>query len=66
MQTRDVYTMFDGLRHPSPAPRFSRTLSELRRPTPTPGSDSQQALADWDIPPEQIATLEAAGAMAQR
>jgi alpha-methylacyl-CoA racemase len=65
MEARDVYTMFDGLRHPSPAPRFSRTPSELRRSTPSPGRDSRQALADWGIPPEKIAALEAAGAMAQ-
>jgi alpha-methylacyl-CoA racemase len=65
MQARDVYTMFDGLRHPSPAPRFSRTRSELCRPTPAPGRDSRQALADWGISPDQVAALEAAGAMAQ-
>jgi alpha-methylacyl-CoA racemase len=65
MRARDVHTMFDGLRHPSPAPRFSRTPSGLHTPTPPPGRDSRQALADWGIPPEQIAALEAAGAMAQ-
>jgi alpha-methylacyl-CoA racemase len=65
MQARDVYAMFDGLRHPSPAPRFSRTSSELRRPTPAPGHDSRQALADWGVPPDQVAALEAAGAIAQ-
>ena len=66
MRARDVYSMFDGLRHPSPAPRFSRTRSELRRPTPPPGHDSRQALSDWGVPPDQVAALEAAGAMAQR
>lgn len=65
MQVREVYAMFDGLRHPSPAPRFSRTHSELRRPTSAPGRDSRQALADWSIPRDQIAALEAAGAMVQ-
>jgi len=65
MQARDVYEMFDGLLHPSPAPRFSRTPSELRRPTPRPGRDSREALADWGIAPDQVAALEAAGAMAQ-
>ncbi len=65
MQARDVYTMFDSLRHPSPAPRFSRTPSELRRPTSAQGQDSRQALADWGVPPDQLAALEAAGAMAQ-
>jgi alpha-methylacyl-CoA racemase len=65
MQTREVYASFDGARHPSPAPRFSRTPSTLRTPTPAPGRDSRQALADWGIPPDQVAALEAAGAMAQ-
>jgi alpha-methylacyl-CoA racemase len=65
MQTREVYASFDGLRHPSPAPRFSRTPSTLRRPTPAPGRDSRQALADWGVPSDQVAALEAAGAMAQ-
>ncbi len=65
MQARDVYSMFDGLRHPSPAPRFSRTPSELRRPAPGPGRDSHRALADWGLPADQIAALEATGAMVQ-
>src|SRR5947208_1696804 len=65
MQTREVYASFDGLRHPSPAPRFSRTPSTLRRPTPAPGRDSRQALADWGVPSDQVAALEAAGAMVQ-
>jgi len=65
MQTREVYASFDGVRHPSPAPRFSRTLSTLRTPSPAPGRDSRQALADWGISSEQVTTLEAAGAMAQ-
>jgi alpha-methylacyl-CoA racemase len=65
MQARGVYAMFDGLRHPSPAPRFSRTPSDLRRSPPAPGCQSRQALADWGISSDQIAALESAGAMAQ-
>ena len=65
MRAREVYAMFDGLRHPGPAPRFSRTPSELRRPAPKPGRDSRPALADWGIAQDQIAALEAAGVMAQ-
>jgi alpha-methylacyl-CoA racemase len=65
MRTRDVYAAFDGARHPSPAPRFSRTASTLHTPTPAPGRDSRQALADWGIPSDQVAALEAAGAMGQ-
>lgn len=65
MKVRDVYADFDGLRHPSPAPRFSRTPSILSRATPQPGQNSRQALADWGISLEHVAALEAEGAMAQ-
>jgi alpha-methylacyl-CoA racemase len=65
MQSRKVYAKFDGVRHPGPAPRFSRTPSALSRPSPRPGGDSRQALADWGVPPEHIAALEEVGAMAQ-
>jgi alpha-methylacyl-CoA racemase len=64
MKARNVYTMFDGVRHPSPAPRFSSTPSELHTPPPSPGRDSRQALADWGVLPDHIAKLETTGAMA--
>ena len=65
MRTREVYVSFDGVRHPSPAPRFSRTPSTLHTPSPAPGRDSRQALADWGTSLDQVTALEAAGAMAQ-
>jgi alpha-methylacyl-CoA racemase len=64
MQARGVFAMFDGVRHPSPAPRFSRTPSALHTPPPSPGRDTRQALADWGVPPEQIAVLESVRAIA--
>lgn len=64
MTARNVYTMFDGVRHPSPAPRFSSTPSELHTPPPSPGRDSRQALADWGVLPDHIDALETTGAMA--
>jgi alpha-methylacyl-CoA racemase len=65
METRSAYAAFDGVRHPSPAPRFSRTRSELHRSPPVPGRDSREALADWGLAANEIAVLEAAGAIAQ-
>jgi alpha-methylacyl-CoA racemase len=65
MKTRNVYGAFDGVRHPNPAPRFSRTRSELHRTPPAPGRDSRKALAEWGLAASEIAALEAAGAMAQ-
>ncbi|MDO8769251.1 MAG: CaiB/BaiF CoA-transferase family protein [Burkholderiaceae bacterium] len=63
MRARHVYTPFDNLRHPSPAPRFSRTPSNLRRPTPAPGQHSREVLADWGFGSEQIESLVAARAI---
>lgn len=65
MKARNAYATFDGVRHPSPAPRFSRTHSELHRPPPTPGRDSRSALADWGLAEHEIGALERSGAIAQ-
>jgi alpha-methylacyl-CoA racemase len=65
MRARNVYSAFDGLRHPSPAPRFDRTPATLDRATPRPGQNSREALADWGLAPEDIAALDAGGAMVQ-
>jgi alpha-methylacyl-CoA racemase len=65
MQARNVYSAFDGLRHPSPAPRFERTPATLNRATPRPGQNSREALSDWGATVEEIAVLDARGAMVQ-
>jgi alpha-methylacyl-CoA racemase len=65
MLARGVYSAFDGLRHPSPAPRFARTPADLRRAAPGPGQNSREALSDWGLSREEIAALEADAAMAQ-
>lgn len=65
MRARNVYAAFDGLRHPSPAPRFGRTPSTLRRGAPKAGQDTRGALSDWGLSAEEIAALESAGAAAQ-
>lgn len=65
MQVRGAYAMFDGVRHPNPAPRFSRTPSALHTPPPPPGRDTRQALADWGVSPEQIAVLESIRAIVE-
>jgi alpha-methylacyl-CoA racemase len=65
MKARDAYTEFDGVRHPSPAPRFSRTPSALSRPAPRPGADNGTALTDWGISVQECKALAAAGAMSE-
>jgi alpha-methylacyl-CoA racemase len=65
MQSREVFTRFDGVRHASPAPRFTRTPSALRRPAPASGQHSGEVLAEWGVAAADIAALRDSGAMLQ-
>lgn len=57
---RQAFVDVDGLRQPSPAPRFSRTPAAARpRPTEHTGS----ALADWGFSDDELARLEATGSV---
>lgn len=49
MRARQVFSDFDGVQHPSPAPRFSRTPGGLRRPAPAAGQHGAEVLADWGV-----------------
>ncbi|MGH7092606.1 MAG: CaiB/BaiF CoA transferase family protein [Stellaceae bacterium] len=49
------------LRQTRPAARFSRTPSEIRRGAPGLGEDTDAILAELGCPPEEVATLRAAG-----
>jgi alpha-methylacyl-CoA racemase len=65
MQQRDVFQKFDGVLHPSPAPRFSKTPGALRRPAPAPGQHSEEVLAEWGLTADEINSLQEVGAMHQ-
>lgn len=39
----------EGVLQPAPAPRFSRTPSELRRPPPASGAHTQEVLCEWGL-----------------
>ncbi|MDR3453444.1 MAG: CaiB/BaiF CoA-transferase family protein [Rhodoferax sp.] len=65
MRARNVFTRFDNVLHPSPAPRFGRTPGTLRRPPPSPGQHSHEVLAEWGFEGAQVSALEATGAMQQ-
>jgi len=62
-RARQTFIERDGVLQPAPAPRFSRTGAEIRRPPPEPGEHSRAVLADWGFAPDAIAELEAAGAI---
>jgi alpha-methylacyl-CoA racemase len=52
-----------GVWQPAPAPRFSRTKPELRRPAPKPGEHTDAALGDWGFSPAERSALRDAGAI---
>jgi alpha-methylacyl-CoA racemase len=60
---RGTFVESDGVRQPAPAPRFSRTPTELGRPPARAGQHTREALADWGV--SDIDTLLASGAAVQ-
>jgi alpha-methylacyl-CoA racemase len=61
---RNAYIEIDGVVQPAPAPRFSRTPSEVRHGAHNPGDDTDAVLAAMGFGEQERATLRAAGAIA--
>ena len=59
---RSVYTDFEGLTHPTPAPRFSRTPSQIRHGTQALGADTVSVLKDSGMEASAIQALLETGA----
>jgi alpha-methylacyl-CoA racemase len=62
-KARGTFVDVAGIKQPAPAPRFSRTPGEIRRPPAHAGQHTDEALADWGIPASDIAKLREAGAI---
>ena len=60
---RKSFVDIDGIKQPAPAPRFSRTVPEIKGPPPECGEHSESALADWGLPTETIKSLKNSGAI---
>ena len=56
-QARNTYASIDGVTHPAPAPRFSRTPSEIQSPPPEPGQHTGEVLLEWGFSEERIEGL---------
>ena len=61
---RGTFVEVAGIPQPGPAPRFSRTAGEIRRPPPHAGQHTDEVLADAGFDADRIAKLRAAGAVA--
>ncbi|MBI1181368.1 MAG: CoA transferase [Alphaproteobacteria bacterium] len=60
---RGTFVEVGGFRQPGPAPRFSRTRPEVRRPSPQPGEHNDEVLSDFGLSESDIAALKQAGAV---
>jgi alpha-methylacyl-CoA racemase len=63
-EARGTFLTRDGVVQPAPAPRFSRTASEVQGAPPVPGEHTDVTLADWGFDADDIAKLREAGAIA--
>jgi alpha-methylacyl-CoA racemase len=62
-RARGTFVDVGGVTQPAPAPRFSRTPCDPPAPAARPGEHTDQALADWGLPPDKIARLRATAAI---
>ena len=64
IKARGTIIEYDGVMHPAPAPRFSRTTAEIQRTTPNVGSDTDAVLTDVGYSADEIVKLRDVGAIA--
>ncbi len=60
---RQTYIDVEGVTQPAPAPRFSRTPSEVRNSGSVAGADTRSVLADMGFAEQEVATLMETGAI---
>jgi len=64
IRARGTVVEYEGVQQPAPAPRFSRTKPELRRPPAKPGEHTDEVLRERGFTDDEIAKLRDAGAIA--
>jgi len=61
---RGTFIEYEGITQPRPAPRFSRTDSEIQRPPAHAGQHTDEVLSDYGFGVDEIASLRDSGAIA--
>lgn len=61
---RDTYIEVEGVTQPAPAPRFSRTPSQVKHAGPEPGQNTDSVLTSMGFGEAEIASLKETGAIA--
>lgn len=57
-QARQTFVEVDGIPQPAPAPRFSRTVSEISRPAASPKPDIHNVLQEWGASSDLLARFK--------
>ncbi|HEX6310599.1 MAG TPA: CaiB/BaiF CoA-transferase family protein [Acidimicrobiia bacterium] len=63
-RARGTFLSPGGVPQPAPAPRFSRTPSDVPDPPMHPGDDTEGVLARWGFDRDEVEKLRATGALA--
>jgi alpha-methylacyl-CoA racemase len=62
-RARGTFLEVEGIAQPAPAPRFSRTVPEVRGAAPAPGADSEDVLRSFGFSEAEIDSLRESGAV---
>jgi len=62
-RARETYLTINGLTQPAPAPRFSRTVSEVQNPPSSEGADTKMILLDNGFTEQEINELQNKGVL---
>jgi len=65
-KARGAYVDIDGIVQPAPSPRFSRTPASVKHGPPKYGAHTDEVLARWGFPAQDIAALKASGAIGRK
>jgi len=60
---RETFVEVAGVMQPAPAPRFSRTPSEISSPPPHVGQHTDEVLTSWVFSADELASLRKSGAI---
>jgi alpha-methylacyl-CoA racemase len=55
---RKTFIDNNGVIQPAPAPRFSRTVPEIKNPPPSPGQDTESVLSEFGFTHQEIESLK--------
>jgi alpha-methylacyl-CoA racemase len=61
---RGTFVEVAGITQPAPAPRFSRTPSQVRCPPPVAGQDTDEVLGAWGVGNDRLERLRSQGVIA--